>query len=58
MSKASKNFLAFIASQDADERSALRDVLTDIIHLCEEKGYDFNDLLRGAGEVFNEETEG
>lgn len=57
MSKASKEFLRFISEQDADERCALRDALTDILHICDEKGYDFNDLLKGAGEVFNEEDQ-
>mgnify|MGYP003473757857 FL=1 len=50
-SKANKQFLAFIAGQDTDERSALRDALTDITHLCDEKRYDFHDLLTGAREV-------
>lgn len=57
-SKASKEFLAFLHNRTEDtgsDRSSLRDMLTDIMHVCDEQIIDFNDLLKGAGEVANEE---
>ena len=57
--KASKEFVHFLRAsmtETGDERTALRDIITDVIHVCDEQGYDFNQLIKGAGEVANEEN--
>ena len=36
---------------------AIRDGLTDIMHLCEEEGLDFGEQVEGAKEVYQEEIE-
>jgi len=38
------------------EQSAIRDMLTDIMHLCKERKIDFNLRVEKAGEVFTEEN--
>lgn len=38
-----------------DNEAALRDIVTDIMHECDESGYDFDGVLKGAGEVFEQE---
>lgn len=37
--------------------AAFRDVLTDMMHLAEERGIDFELALDGATEVYHEERE-
>lgn len=56
MSTPSKEFVAFIQERmkDTSKRGALRDLLTDIMHACEDE-IDFDLLLRDAEEVFDEE---
>lgn len=34
----------------------IRDILTDIRHICKDRGIDFEDALEGSEEVFNEEV--
>ena len=44
-------------AQGTDQRGALRDIITEAQHLAEENGWDWDHLLAGAQEVFDEETE-
>jgi len=43
--------------EDTCMQSAVRDVLTDIRHMCDEGGYDFEKALSGSEEVYNEEKD-
>lgn len=36
---------------------AIRDVLTDVMHLCDKHGIDFDLRLAGASDVYEEEKE-
>jgi hypothetical protein len=55
MNTPSKEFVAFIQERmkDTSKRGALRDLLTDIMHACEDDDLDFALLLRDAEEVFD-----
>lgn len=37
--------------------AALRDILSDIMHLCEQDGYSFEEILAGATQVYQEEKQ-
>ena len=36
-------------------RTAVRDILTDILRYCDEEAIEFPEVLEGATEVYNEE---
>ena len=38
-----------------DNRAAVRDILTDLMHFCEQEGLDFDERLEMAREVRGEE---
>lgn len=40
---------------ETDTVGAVRDVITDLLHYCDQNGIDFHDRLGSATEVFNEE---
>jgi len=40
-----------------DNRAAVRDILTDILHYCDEEAIDFPEILDSATEVYNEEKD-
>ena len=40
-----------------DNKTAVRDILTDVLHYCDEECIDFTEVLEGATEVYNEEKE-
>ncbi len=42
---------------DGALQSAVRDVLTDIMHICVDNGFDIKDVLSSSQEVFEEEVE-
>ena len=47
-------------AQDRGEcptKGAIRDILTDMMHICKEQGIDFDERLESAREVYNEELE-
>ena len=46
-----------LADRSGLRRSGLRDMLTEIMHICKETNEDFHDLLDGAREVFHMETD-
>lgn len=37
--------------------SGIRDILTDLVHLCDEKGIDINERLYAAQDVAEEELD-
>ena len=39
------------------EKSAVRDILTDLLHFCEKNDIDFSDCLKNANEVFDQEID-
>jgi predicted RNA-binding protein associated with RNAse of E/G family len=39
-----------------DMSAAIRDLLTDLIHICDEEGIDIQSRLNDAEKVFNEEN--
>jgi hypothetical protein len=41
--------------EGCDKQAALRDILTDIRHLCDEFALDFYEALNGSYEVYLEE---
>lgn len=41
---------------DADDPCGVLDLLSDLMHLCHEQGYDFAELLRIATDNFNAEV--
>ena len=43
--------------EGTERRSAMRDLLTICIHVCEEEGWSFARTIAGAIEVFKEEQE-
>lgn len=38
-----------------DERGAVRDIMTELMHIADKKGWEFSDIFNGAEEVFREE---
>jgi hypothetical protein len=40
-----------------DDKSAVRDILTDLLHFCNKHNIDFNERLLGANEVFDQEID-
>jgi hypothetical protein len=48
--------LASSPHYDADDSSGVQDLLSDLMHLCRVRGYDFDDLLRVAADNFNAEV--
>lgn len=48
---------AYQSEQGIKMSSALRDLLTDTMHLAEKNGYIFEELLQGAREVYEEERD-
>ena len=38
-----------------DKGPAIRDILTDVMHLCDKYGVHFQKVLEGASEVYKEE---
>lgn len=49
--------LRYGTEEGCDEKSAVRDLLTEVIHLCQERGLDFDDRVMQAEEVVEEEAE-
>ena len=47
----------YMEVEGADEQSALRDLLTDIRHLCDERGLNIYKALEGSYEVYLEESQ-
>lgn len=39
------------------DKGAIRDILTDMMHICREQGIDFDERLEGAREVYAEEVQ-
>jgi uncharacterized protein (UPF0335 family) len=39
----------------SEGRSSVRDMLTDLMHLCDARGFDFDEALDGAREVYEQE---
>jgi len=53
-----KSNICFLAkAEDITEQSALRDMLTDLRHVAEEMGLDFDFAVEGSEEVFAFEGE-
>jgi hypothetical protein len=48
----------FANAQGTDSRGAFRDVLTDMMHIAEAQGFDFDQVVANAREVAEEEDEG
>ena len=48
---------AFIARTGADAESAVQDVLTNLRHLCDRSGLDFEQELDCANRMYRQETE-
>ncbi len=44
-------------SDGTDDQSAVRDILTDLLHFCEKNNLDFNKLVEHAMEVFDQEVD-
>lgn len=44
-----------IQKGETDTAGSVRDVITDLLHYCDQNGIDFHDRLESATEVFNEE---
>lgn len=40
-----------------DDEGAIRDILTELMHLCSERGYDFFERVDAANEVYEEECD-
>jgi len=60
MSNSSKKFLKYLKKREEEtgsRYSALRDILTDVMHACQDDDLDFDTMLRSAIEVFEEEAE-
>ena len=64
MKKTTERFLAFLQNNLKEDgmdegalRSGVRDVITDILHVCDEEGFDVDLIIESAREVFNEEKE-
>lgn len=47
--------IKYVSRDETDLKSAIRDMLTDIMHLCKVKKIDFKDRLDSAKEVYEEE---
>ena len=47
----------FASEGDTDYQSGLRDLLTDLRHIADERGLDFDRAIEGSAEVFAEESE-
>ena len=43
------------SSAGTDLSGAIRDLLTEVMHLCDDSGVDFEDRLIAAGEVYQQE---
>ena len=64
MKKTTERFLAFLQNNLKEDgmdegalRSGVRDVITDILHVCDEEDFDVDLIIESAREVFNEEKE-
>ena len=59
MPKITKNPLQSImdkaTKQGIDKGPAIRDILTDVMHLCDQHGVHFQRVLEGASEVYKQE---
>ena len=40
----------------ADDTTGVQDLLSDLMHLCRERGWDFTDILQSATNNFNSEV--
>jgi len=59
MKKPSNSLITLILkykdTDSSDNRTAVRDILTDILHYCDEEAINFPEVLEEATEVYNEE---
>jgi hypothetical protein len=46
---------SYTGSVGTDLSCAVRDLLTELMHLCDDNRVDFDDLRRAAGEVYRQE---
>lgn len=47
----------WIYSERCNMQSAVRDILTDLRHIAQDNGVDFDEAVEGSEEVFKEEEE-
>ena len=45
----------YARSADTDLSGAIRDLLTELMHLCKDRDEDFDSRLRAASEVYQQE---
>lgn len=64
MKRSTERLLAFLQSSMKEDgvdegalRSGVRDVLTDVMHICVSEGFDLDGIMASAQEVFEEEAE-
>lgn len=51
------NILSIYKEKDGtSDQSAVRDLLTDIMHHCSDTNLEFTNILKGASEVYTEES--
>lgn len=49
--------VAYAQQEGTDSGSALRDALTDLMHIAKFQGFDFDECMNAARDVFAEEVE-
>lgn len=48
---------AYIKRDGSEQKTAIRDILTDLLHVCKKDGLDLDAILVGAKEVAAQEYE-
>jgi len=49
--------LKYQEKDGSDGQQTVRDIVTDIRHYCDEQGYDFQEVIKGSKEVYDQEKE-